>query len=76
VVHSPAPPRSAQASRHAWSVLVTRRLAMGDEILSSPTLILLRDGGEVTHLDGLIGGHDVEEVVDAHRPPTFARSPQ
>ncbi|UZJ23640.1 hypothetical protein RHODO2019_10475 [Rhodococcus antarcticus] len=55
---------------------MTRRLAMGDETLSSPTLILLRDGGEVTHLDGLIGGHDVEEVVDAHRPPTFARSPQ
>jgi len=67
---------SAQASRHAWLVSVTRLLAMGDQILSIPTLILLRDGREVTRLDGLIRGHDVEEALDAHRPPTSARSPQ
>jgi len=46
------------------------------DVQSIPTLILLRDGREVTRLDGLIRGHDVEEALDAHRPPTSARSPQ
>jgi thioredoxin-like negative regulator of GroEL len=51
--------------------------AAGDfDVQSIPTLILLRDGREVTRLDGLIRDHDVEEALDAHRPATSARVPQ
>ncbi len=46
------------------------------DVQSIPTLILLRDGREVTCLDGLIRRRDVEESLDAHRPPTSPRSPQ
>jgi thioredoxin 1 len=46
------------------------------DVQSIPTLILVRDGREVTRLDGLIRDHDVDEALDAHLPATSARSPQ
>ncbi len=51
-------------------------LAGDFDVQSIPTVILVRDGREATRLDGLIRDHDVEEALDAHRPPTSARSPQ
>lgn len=37
------------------------------DVRSIPTLVLLREGREVTRLDGLIRDSDLEQALDAHR---------
>jgi thioredoxin 1 len=40
-------------------------------VMSIPTLVMLRDGNEVTRLDGLIRDPDLEQALDlARRPAT------